>query len=446
MLAEKARRIELWKFNTPAMRAFHMTWMAFFCCFFSWFGIAPLMAVVRREFELTTDQVGWCIVASVAGTIFSRLLFGWLCDRYGARLSYACLLVLGSIPVMGVGLASSFETFIVARFLIGLIGASFVITQYHTSVMFAPNCVGTANATAAGWGNLGGGVTQFAMPLLFGFLATTLGFGEALGWRLAMFLAGIVCLLAGIAYYFFTQDLPGGNMSELRAAGLLPAPQKRASTFWEACRDVRVWMLFVAYGACFGVELTMDNVAHLYFHDNFGLSLQAAGFAAGAFGMMNLFARALGGYVADWFGLKWDLRGRVAWLFVALFCEGLALMLFSQTRRIELAIPAMLLAGLFVKMANGATYSVVPFINKRALGSVAGIVGAGGNAGAVLAGLLFKVETSRWSECLLILGFAVTAASFLVFFVRPARAAESEELPRQKPVEAEPLLGNAAVS
>ena len=24
-------------------------------------------------------------------------------------------------------------------------------------------------------------------------------------------------------------------------------------------------MLFVAYGACFGVELTMDGVAHLYF-------------------------------------------------------------------------------------------------------------------------------------------------------------------------------------
>lgn len=205
-------------------------------------------------------------------------------------------------------------------------------------------------------------------------------------------------------------------------------------------------MLFVAYGSCFGVELTMDNVAHLYFHDNFGLSLQAAGFAAGAFGMMNIFARALGGYVADWFGFKWDLRGRVAWLFVALFCEGLALMLFSQTRRIELAIPAMLLAGLFVKMANGATYSVVPFINKRALGSVAGIVGAGGNVGAVLAGLMFKVETSRWSECLLILGFAVTAASFLVLFVRPAQQPDSADLPHRTPLEPRPILETAASS
>ena len=415
------------------MRAFHMTWMAFFCCFFAWFGIAPLMAVVRNELDLSKDQVGWCIVASVAGTVFARLLFGWLCDRIGPRKSYTWLLVLGSLPVMGVSLANSFEAFIFARFLIGLIGASFVITQYHTSVMFAPNCVGTANATAAGWGNLGGGVTQFAMPLLFGLLAVTLGCGESLGWRLSMVMAGAVCLLAGVAYYFFTQDLPGGNLAELRAAGLAPEAKKQSGGFWRACRNPHVWMLFVAYGACFGVELTMDNVAHLYFHDNFGLSLQAAGFAAGAFGLMNIFARALGGYVADWFGQRWNLRGRVAWLFVALFCEGLALILFSQTRRLEFAIPAMLLAGLFVKMANGATYSVVPFIDKRALGSVAGIVGAGGNVGAVLAGLLFRVDSSLWPESLLILGFTVTSASFLVFFVRAAPQPESEGAPEPQP-------------
>ena len=147
-------------------------------CFFAWFGIAPLMSVVRDELALTPNQIGWAIIGSVSMTIFARLFIGWLCDRIGPRKSYTWLLLIGSLPVMGIGLAHSFETFLLFRVLIGGIGAAFVITQYHTSVMFAPNVVGQANATSAGWGNLGGGVTQFVMPLLFSVMVV--GFGLSL--------------------------------------------------------------------------------------------------------------------------------------------------------------------------------------------------------------------------------------------------------------------------
>ena len=140
------------------------------------------------------------------------------CDRVGPRLAYTLLLTLGSLPVMGIGFAHDFTTFLIFRLMIGAIGASFVITQYHTSVMFAPNVVGTANATSAGWGNMGGGVTQMIMPLVFSvFIA--LGFTDAVGWRGAMVAAGAVCFLVGVAYYFFTTDLPDGNFKELRARG-----------------------------------------------------------------------------------------------------------------------------------------------------------------------------------------------------------------------------------
>ena len=89
-----------------------------------------------------------------------------------------------------------------------------MITQYHTSVMFAPNVVGTANATSAGWGNLGGGVTQFLMPMVFAFFVSLLGFSAAFGWRASMVVAGLVCFLTGIAYYRFTQDAPDGTFKE----------------------------------------------------------------------------------------------------------------------------------------------------------------------------------------------------------------------------------------
>lgn len=410
----------------PQIRTFHMTWFAFFACFFAWFGIAPLMSVVRDELHLTKEQIGWAIIGSVSMTIFARLFIGWLCDRIGPRKSYTWLLIIGSLPVMGIGLAHSFETFLLLRVLIGGIGASFVITQYHTSVMFAPNVVGQANATSAGWGNLGGGVTQFVMPLLFSVFVIGFGFSEAIGWRLAMVVVGVIIFVTGIAYYFLTQDAPDGNFDELRAQGKMEEKKKVSGNYIAALADPRVWVLFVIYGACFGIELTVNNVAALYFMDYFDLTLVTAGLVAASFGLMNIFARTLGGLFGDNFGSLWGLRGRAFWLFVCIFCEGLALMMFSQMHVLFLAIPALIIFSLFTQMAEGATYSVVPFINKKALGAVAGVVGAGGNAGAVLAGFLFK-NVIDWSQAFFILGVIVTCASFMAFFVRFSTRQEDEE-------------------
>ena len=390
------------------------------------------MVFVREEMELTKSQIGSLVIASVAITVIARLFVGWLCDRIGPRAAYTWLLLLGSLPVMGVGLSSSFEALLIFRMMIGAIGASFVITQYHTSLMFAPNCVGTANATTAGWGNLGGGVTQLVMPMLFAGIVY-MGFSDAMGWRLSMVVAGAVCGLTGIAYWFLTQDTPEGNFKELRESGKMPNKQAVKGTFLEACRDSRVWALFLVYGACFGIELTINNVAALYFVDYFDYfknmdALEAAklaGLCAGLFGLMNLFARTTGGYIGDLFGKKWGLSGRVRWLFIAIFFEGLFLMLFSQMNILMLALPTMLLFSLFVQMSEGATFAVVPFINKRALGSVSGIVGAGGNAGAVAAGFLFKAEAIAWPTALLILGVVVTLTSFLALLVRFSPEAET---------------------
>ncbi len=428
-VANKATSIKLFDLKSVQMRTFHMTWLAFFLCFFGWFGIAPLMAVVREDLLLTKAQIGNTIIASVAITVLVRLLIGPLCDKYGPRKVYSALLILGSLPVMGIGLAESYESFLLMRLGIGAIGASFVITQYHTSVMFGPNVVGTANATTAGWGNLGGGVTQMVMPLIF---AAVMMFGvtEAAGWRLAMIVPGVVLFLMGIAYFLFTQDAPDGNYADLREQGLLPAARNENSasrSFLAAAKDHRVWALFVVYAACFGVELTINNIAAIYYFDHFSLDLKTAGIIAGLFGLMNLFARTLGGYFSDRFAMKSGLQGRVRFLFVVLFCEGLALLLFSQMGVLALAVASMVLFSLFVQMSEGATFGLVPFMNRKALGAVAGIVGAGGNAGAVAAGFLFKSESLSYQQGLFYLGLAVIAASFCALLVRFSEATVEEE-------------------
>ncbi|RMG36975.1 MAG: MFS transporter [Planctomycetota bacterium] len=418
-MSGKATEIRLLDFRSPPMRAFHMSWVAFFLCFFAWFGLAPLMPIVRREMGLTPQQVGWCIIGSVAITVLARLGIGRLCDRFGPRRTYSVLLVLGAVPVMAVGLSWNFTSFLICRVLIGAIGASFVITQYHTSLMFASNCVGTANATTAGWGNLGGGVTQLFMPLIFAALVGTCGLSESAAWRVAMLLAGAACAVTGVAYYLLTQDTPEGDLD---ASGRHEA--EAGPSFWSVVRAPRVLALFVVYGACFGIELTINNVAALYFVDYFPefeameatAAVKTAGMLAALFGLMNLFARTLGGWISDRLARRWGLPARVWWLFAALFGEGLALMLFSQMGVLWAAVVVLLGFSLFVQMSEGATFAVVPFVDRRALGTVSGIVGAGGNAGAVAAGFLFRGDLS-WPTALFVLGMLVTAASFLALTV-----------------------------
>ena len=173
--------------------------------------------------------------------------------------------------------------------------------------------------------------------------------------------------------------------------------------------------------------MTINNVAALYYHDRFGLSIGVAGLIAGLYGTMNIFARTLGGALGDKFGIKFGLRGRVMFLGTVLALEGLALLLFSQMASLVFAVGTMMIFALFVQMSSGATYSVVPFINRKALESVAGIVGAGGNAGAVAAGFLFRVENLSTEQVLLILGVGVAMVAPLAFLVRFSARNEAEE-------------------
>ena len=409
------QKLNIFSAKGVQMRTFHLTWMAFFLCFFGWFGLAPLMTVVKTDLGLTKGQIGNIIIASVAATVIARIAVGKLCDTWGPRKTYTALLGICSIPVMTVGLVHSYEGFLLFRLAIGVIGASFVVTQYHTSVMFDKKIVGTANAVAGGWGNLGGGVTNMVMPLIFaGFIGA--GYLPESAWRLAMIVPGVALLIFAFVYYFYTKDTPAGNFDELPESSQ-NSTVKVKGTMTMAMKDPRTWALFLAYGACFGIEITFDNIAALYFFENFDTTLAVAGILAGTFGFMNLFARALGGIVADKVGLKYGMLGKGRLLALLLAMEGVGIALFAQSSTLTIAVISMLCFAMFLKMANGVTYAIVPFVNQKAIGSVSGIVGAGGNVGAVLAGFLFKSSSISYSQAFVYIGVAIACVAAVVALV-----------------------------
>ena len=444
----KAARIQLFTLSTPQMRAFHMSWLAFFACFFAWFAVAPLMPVIQGEFRLTRDQIANINIAAVGMTIVARLLIGPLCDKYGPRLVYTVLLTVGALPVFGIALSTGYGMFLLSRLLVGAVGASFVVTQYHTSVNFAPNVVGTANAASAGWGNSGGGFAQSAMPWILACLVG-LGLSTSMGWRVAMVVPGGLMLLVALGYWKWTQDCPQGNYRDLRAAGIEIESGKKGGwdVFKEATANYRAWMLFTTYGACFGIELFVHNVAASYYADRFKLDLQSAGMAAGSFGLLALFARALGGLLSDRLAPARGLDARTTLLFALMLGEGAGLFWFSTMHRASMAVAAMITFGLFTHLACGATYALVPFIDRKALGGVAGIVGAGGNVGAVAAGFLLKA-VGDVAHCFAILGGFVLAASFCAVAVRfsPAHKAREQVLYEKALAERRSSEGAVAVA
>jgi NNP family nitrate/nitrite transporter-like MFS transporter len=411
------------------MRTFHITWLTFFVCFFGWFGLAPLMPTIKENFQLDKSQIGNIVIASVSGTIIARLLIGRLCDTWGPRKTYTALLLIGAVPVMCVGLAKDYTSFLLFRLAISIIGASFVITQFHTSMMFAANVKGTANAVAGGWGNLGGGITNMLMPIIF---AAIVGFGytKAEAWRYAMIFPGLLMLVMAFFYYRFTKDTPAGNYDEINRVA-----KAKTKTDYTVLKDWRIWALSLAYAACFGMEITFDNIAALHFVQEYNLSQGSAGFWAGVFGFMNIFARALGGLFADRVGRRFGMRGKGLLLAAVLLLEGLGLILFASSGSFGMAIFSMITFALFLKMANGTTYAITPFINEKNVGLVSGIVGAGGNVGGMLFGFLFKSKSITYPEAFSYIGMIAVAVSVIVLLTRFGREKASEELkPALKPV------------
>lgn len=414
-------KLKIFSLSNIQMRTFHITWLTFFFCFFGWFGIAPLMPVVREDLNLTKEEIGNLVIASVFATIFARVVFGRLCDAIGPRLSYTILLILCGIPLLFIGISNNYESLLVFRFFIGIIGASFVITQFHTTMMFRPEIVGTANAVAAGWGNLGGGVANLVMPLIFTGIVS-LGFSKFVAWRLSMIIPGLILIILAYVYYKYTKDTPYGNYSEIKYRS------KRTKVKYnvkEVLLNYNTWLLTLAYAASFGMEITFDNVAAIYFVDYFNVDIVTAGALASVFGIMNIFARALGGIYADKIGRKFGIKGKYLFLGSLLILEGFGIVLFANTNNLTIAVISMLGFALFLKMANGANYAIVPFINKKAIGTISGIVAAGGNLGAVLAGFLFKSNAINYKEAFIFIGIVVLAIGLL--FISKLYQVEKEE-------------------
>jgi len=332
------------------------------------------------------DTLIYSGIGSVGVTIFVRIALGTILERFGPVNTQCCLLTFGAFWVLcSAGISSSWS-FILIRTMIGCAGATFVTNQFWCSLMFAPKVVGTANATAAGWGNLGGGVTQIFIVWCLFKPFQAMGLESNIAWRLSMVVPAVLFLICAAVMKLKCQDTPTAKRFTTADTG-----KTSKASLWdyvECLKDLRVVVMIFQYSACFGTELAMNAQLATHFRVYFEMDSGAAAALAGCFGLMNLFARSLGGISSDILFAKFAFPGRIWAQFLALFFEAIFLFAFANVDNEKpwyVALMVLICFSLFVQMAEGTSYGIVPFMIPKQLACVSALVGAGGNLGAVIA-------------------------------------------------------------
>jgi NNP family nitrate/nitrite transporter-like MFS transporter len=242
-----------------------------------------------------------------------------------------------------------------------------------------------------------------------------LGMSPEAAWRTVAIVPACVGFATGFTILKISDDCPKGNYKEMKEKGIMPEVSA-TSSFRDGALNVNTWLLFIQYGCCFGVELTMNNASATYFKETFELSTESAAAIASIFGWMNLFARGLGGFTSDLFNSKMGMRGRLIWQTICLLIEGAMVLVFASTTKLGLSIFILVIFSSFVQAAEGSTYGIVPYVDPPATGSISGIVGAGGNTGAVCFGLGFR-QLPETKQAFNLMGFTILGSALLTFLV-----------------------------
>ena len=421
------------------MKTLHLSWMAFFITFVVWFNHAPLLGMIAQSLGLSSSEIKTLLILNVALTIPARIIIGMLTDKYGPRNVFASLLFLCSFPCFMFAAADNFEQAALARFLLGFIGAGFVIGIRLVSEWFPANELGTAEGIYGGWGNFGSAAAAMSLPTI------ALIFGGENGWRYAVALTGMLSLLFSFVWYFNVSDTPkGATYFKPKQSGAMEVTSK--GDFWlllvmklpmyaalallcwklspsgvalfsgqiallgyialvglylfevkqtykvnghlfkQAVPEIhryefkQVAVLNVLYFATFGSELAVISMLPLFFAEVFSLDLVYAGLLASLYAFMNLMSRPGGGWLSDRYGRKKTLLILTAGLALGY----LAMAAIDSSWPLALAVVTAMFCSFFVQAGEGAVFAAVPLIKRRLTGQIAGMTGAYGNVGAVV--------------------------------------------------------------
>lgn len=466
---------------TGRAKILHMTWFAFFVTFLVWFSHAPLLVMIQESMGLTDQQVKMLLILNVALTIPARIVTGMLVDVYGPRKTYSVLLLATAGLCFFFAVSTSFEMLALARFLMGFVGAGFVIGIRIISEWYPAKQLGLAEGIYKGMGNVGSAVAAVTLPAL------ALIFGGDDGWRYATAVTGVIALVFAGIYYMSVTDTPAGSTyfkpnksggleltskSDFFFCLLMNIPMfgalavltwkvtglgllndfaativyalligfyfLQASQLFKVNKEMlkappmdeilqykfsQVAILSVAYAVTFGAELAVVSMLPLFFKNTFLIPIALAGIFGACFAVTDVISCPSGGFISDKFGRKNSLVILLGGAAVGFFLMSL----ITSEWPIALAVATMMCCSFFLGSAAGCVFAVVPLIKRRLTGQIAGMVGAYGNIGAVLFLTAFSFVSP--SVFFLTIAGGIALATVCVMFLNEPKGPMAEIMP-----------------
>lgn len=385
--------------------------VAFTLMFAVWLMFGILGKPIQEEFGLTDTQLSWVSALAVLNGAMWRLPAGMLADRIGGRKVMTAMLAVTAVPAFFVSRADSYAMLLVLAFLVGFAGNAFSV-GIAWNAAWAPRERQGFALGLFGAGNVGASVTKFiGPPIIAATAGTTVVLGLQGGWRLIPVVYAVLLLLMAAALWVLTpaQDRMPGASKPLREM-LAPLSQ------------VRVWRFSFYYVAVFGAYVALSAWMPLYYMNNFGVSLAAAGLLTAVFIFPASLLRPVGGWFSDRWGARRAMYGT---FFVMLVTSGILMMPNghvvishadgAQSEHLGYAMHIvpftvlLFLLGCAMGVGKAAVYKHIPEYFPGNVGPVGGLVGMLGGLGGFFLPPLFAYTTA-WS------GFP-TSTFFVLFLL-----------------------------
>lgn len=478
-----SEKLNIMNLKNRNIQILHYTWFAFFMTFVVWLGLGPMMPFIKEALDLTDQQAKVLLILNVAMTIPARIVVGMLVDKYGPRIMYTAILITGGAISIAFAWADSYEQLALLRFLSGFIGAGFVVGIRMIGEWFPAKQTGLAQGIYGGWGNFGSAGAAMTLPII------AANYGGDDGWRVALTIASVAAIAYGIFYFTRVSNTPKGSTyfkpkkmgaMEVTSGGDLflyilmniPLFLALALLTWKLSPAqmglidqsmtyaiyliltgiylIQVWKIWNvnshvlkkpvpemmrykfkqvaildwAYLVTFGTELAVVSMLAMFYVTWFDIPKVTAALLAGIYPFINLIARPGGGWISDKIGRKLTL----IIVFAGITGGFLTLGFVDQSWPVWLVVAITIVAGIFSKAGSGAVYAMVPLVQRRMTGQIAGMAGAFGNVGAVL--FLTVNSLVDYDQFFMFIGIVgAIVLALIVFYLEEPQGQMAETLP-----------------